>query len=276
MPNINLPPGTYFISHSYKDAKIRDRMIKKLPKGIKPYIFPPISVSPKEFVSNKLIEAIMDCQGLIYLDGGYSSKSFWVAFERDYAMRAKKKVYSYNPENNSFAISERLLLDLQVFVSCTRADREIVNKVIEHMRMERFFDVDDYQSLDYQRIPSEKRSRSSIVEKLNRGGYLVSFWTAKAAKSEFSRFEIEFAYDYGHQLTLNSDNPNNDRLLIALLDNTPLPSWLQDRLADKNLAIQPIQIYGDKELSMTNRIDNLVVCLYWLIYRNQFPDLVEE
>lgn len=42
---IDIPPGKYFISHSYKDAEVRDD-IKKLPDGVKPLIFPAISVSP--------------------------------------------------------------------------------------------------------------------------------------------------------------------------------------------------------------------------------------
>ena len=36
---------------------------------------------------------------------------------------------------------------------------------------------------------------------------------------------------------------------------------------------EPIQLFEDEQLSWTNRVDNLVVRLYWLIFRNQIPDL---
>ncbi|MCI0713350.1 MAG: hypothetical protein L0154_24555 [Chloroflexi bacterium] len=70
-------------------------MLELLPSEVEPYIFPPINASPLEFVSNSLIGAVLACDGMIYLNEGFSERSFWVAFERDYALRSQKNVYAY-------------------------------------------------------------------------------------------------------------------------------------------------------------------------------------
>ena len=88
-------PQKCFISHSYKDAGARERLLAQLPKGVEPFVFPPIVVFPEEMVSNKLLDAINACSGLIYLQGGASTQSFWVALERDYALRQRKPVFRY-------------------------------------------------------------------------------------------------------------------------------------------------------------------------------------
>jgi hypothetical protein len=60
-------PQKVFISHSYRDADERDRLLSLLPRSVEPVIFPPITVAPEQVVSNHLIEAILGCAGLIYL-----------------------------------------------------------------------------------------------------------------------------------------------------------------------------------------------------------------
>lgn len=272
--------GTYFISHSYKDKDIRQQMIYALPNGVKPHIFPPINVAPEEFVSNKLIQSILGCDGLIYLDGGHSALSFWVAFERDYAKRAGKPVYAYNPETKTLRQDDEPAMDLHIFASCTAFDRPHVNQILHHMREQRFFNISDYTSVRGKRnqerqIPTEKLIRESIIEKLNRDGYMVCFWSAKASKSKFTRFEIEFSHEYSKSLTLNPDDPNNTRVLLAQIDNTPFTDWVK-AIFDENGATRPVQLYTDRTLSLTNRIDNLVVRLYWLIFHSQRPELAYD
>ena len=138
-----IPHGKYFISHSYRDETLRRNMLKKLPDGVQPYVFPPIEVSPDKFVSSRLMDAITGCDGLLYLDGGHSASSFWVAFERDYALRAGLPVYAALPDDKGyqfeFARYDAPPLNLQVHASSTARDAEQVQNVIGHMRSERFF-----------------------------------------------------------------------------------------------------------------------------------------
>jgi hypothetical protein len=52
-----------------------------------------------------------------------------------------------------------------------------------------------------------------------------------------------------------------DRLLVGLLDPTPLPPTTESQ-------VEVVQLYGDAERSAAQRLDDLIVRLYWLIYRN--------
>ena len=276
MTDIQMPPGRYFISHSYKDIDIRRKLMFSRPKGVEPVVFHPISVAPQEFVSNALITAILDCDGLIYLSGGHSDKSFWVAFERDFAKRAGIPTYKYDIDTGHFEVDDDPPLNLQIFASCTAKDRPQVDQILEHMRKERFFDITDYSQLYLERVPTKKLIRANIVEKLSRGGYLLSFWTLATSQSDFAQMEIQFAYEYGQTLTYDPSNADNDRVLIARLDDTPLPESIRAKFHQQGAMTEPIQLFEDEQLSWTNRVDNLVVRLYWLIFRNQIPDLEYE
>jgi hypothetical protein len=85
-------------------------------------------------------------------------------------------------------------------------------------------------------------------------GYNVYFW------SESLRREFE----------ISSFDARTD--MFARLDDTPLP--LRDsplymvfpKTVDLLSAIS-IDLFPDEELGMLQRIDMLIVCLYWLIYR---------
>lgn len=233
-------------------------------------MFPPISVSPDEMVSYKLIEKILDYEGLIYLEGGYSDQSFWVAFERDFALRAGKPVFAFSPKTGEFRVHDQPVLKLPVFVSHSPFDRDQVNEIVHFMHGKRFFDVTSFGILPPSRTTStDKQIRSTIIEKINRGGYLVACLSKHASESSFVQEEIKLAWEYGQYHSPELDNPNYGRVLFAQLDNTPLPDWLKDIIQTKpDSVVKPVQLFSDKELSATNRIDDLIVRLYWLIYHN--------
>src|SRR5262245_22510508 len=94
-------PRRCFISHSYQDAAERTRLLELLPRYVEAVVFPPITAHPDQFVSSKLVEAIVGCEGLIYIDGSASARSFWVSFERDFALRASRQVYAFDPTTES-------------------------------------------------------------------------------------------------------------------------------------------------------------------------------
>lgn len=266
-------PERCFISHSYKDTKARERLIKQLPRRVRPYIFPPINVRPNKLVSNELIKAILEQDGLIYLEGGYSANSFWVAFERDYALRADKITASYDPETNEVRLTDLSPMSLPLFASYSANDKEQVHDLLGFMRQDRHFHILDYTT-QYAHTPAAKQVRSNIIERMNRGGYIIVFWTKSAAVSKHVNYEVQFGMEYSQYYT--EGVPINDfgRVLFALLDETPLPDWwYQKQKASPNSIVQPIQLYGDRERSFTQRLDDLIVCLYWLIYRNTHGDV---
>lgn len=322
---IDMPPGKYFISHSYKDAAVRDEMLKQLPGHVEPFIFPPISVAPHEFVSNALIEAILDCDGLIYLNEGESAKSFWVAFERDYALRANISVYSYTPSVQNLSLHNAPAMDLKIFPAFALDDLPIVQSILRFMKHERYFDladwiagftdeqntpdlkslVDDYdvyfpaQSdddnvllerwLTHMHLIISNRIASNLHNHLptlirdvsERGGYVVVFHSKNVPGNNYVGLDIML----GRKTTKR-------RLIFGMLDDTEVQSvwgpqaekfdlerlWSRVRryYLDETDSFDYVQLYGDNERSHTQRIDDLIVRLYWLIFRNQFPDLVYD
>jgi hypothetical protein len=93
---------------------------------------------------------------------------------------------------------------------------------------------------------------AALRKQLYRGGYVIVFWSSRSSESLWVRDEI--------QLALAEDPGSDTRVLFALLDASPIPASLA--------AFQPVQLFGDAERSATNRLDDLVVRLYWLIYKN--------
>lgn len=249
--NAQLPPKC-FISHAYADAIARDTLIRSLPGDVEAIVFPPITVQPDQFVSNRLIESLLACDGLIYLTGGASDRSFWVAFERDYALRAGKQVFSADVHTLNITKHTGNALDLAVFASYHREDRSRVREVAEFLNRERYFDLWlDVQNLQVGANWQEEISHA-FEDRLKRG-YVVAFWSQLASESQFIRPELE--------RVAAETSDFNDRVLFGLLEDVPLPEfWLRFH--------EPaVQLYGNTERSTIQRLDDLMVRLYWLIYR---------
>ena len=245
---MNIPlPAKCFISHSYADTAARERLLRILPASVEPLIFPPIQAKPDEFVSKPLIEAILACDGLIYLRGGASDRSFWVAFERDYALRSGKPVFCYDVGRSELSPDTDKPLDLAMFPSYHGGDRERVRQICQFLDKKRNFDV----WLDIEDIRPgslfEEEIQTGLADRLQRGGYVTVFWSDKARRSGEIEKELATAASGIEQV--------NDRVLFALLEPCPLPEfWLRFREPS-------VQLYGDSERSGNHRIDDLMVRL---------------
>ena len=246
-------PATCFISHAYADAVARDTLIERLPTGVTPFLFPPITVKPEEFVSDPLINAVLANDGLIYLRGGASDRSFWVALERDYALRAGKKVFAFDAATGELTRDMGGPLDLAAFASYHREDAAEVRRIADFLNQKRHFDMWlDVADLALGSNIQQSMS-TSLSERLARGGYAVIFWSHAASRSKWVNDDVERA--------ANGMASFNDRVLFGLLEPCPLPEfWLQFHEPS-------VQLYGDADRSTTQRLDDLVVRLYWMIYR---------
>lgn len=250
----DIPTGKYFISHSYKDAAVRDSFLKTLPPQVTPYIFPPISVSPLEFVSSTLIGAILACDALIYLNEGFSSRSFWVAFERDYALRVGKTVFSFTPSTKTFAVHADPPLDLAIYPSFSRPQTQEVWPILEFMRKQRHFDAWIDTELGMHPMGDLRRVLEAGMQSIfDRGGYVVTF---------LGGFNSEYV------IAETKKGLEQQRLIVAGLGVQP-PDFIHQ---DHDMFVQLME---NGQIN-NNRIDDLIVRLYWLIFRNQFPELVYE
>src|SRR5215469_5477330 len=164
-------PETCFISHAYGDESALEYLLECLPKHVKPFIFPPISAGPDQMVSNELVSAILSCPGLIYLGEGRSLQSFWVTFERDYALRAGKQVYEFSSRNSTFRRDTELPPKLAVFSTSTDADHDVVDRVLTFMRDERYFELatDDLAAL----IPAGDYEQK-MADIIRADGYVIA------------------------------------------------------------------------------------------------------
>ncbi|MBX3061886.1 MAG: toll/interleukin-1 receptor domain-containing protein [Anaerolineae bacterium] len=251
--DLPLKLGTYFISHSYKDESARQDLIQRLPNGITPFIFPAIN-DPSRLVSNYLISSIREKDGIIVIEEGYSSASFWVAFERDYALQIGKPVYSYRPSDRSIREILDPPLDLNIFATYIHREREIVSDVMTILQQERNIKIYDSQNLTLGES-FQNAINFGIRSTIEAGGYALVFWSASAASSKFVLSEMDWASQYH----------NESRLLFALVDETPLDNQLFLKTQTEFALPRVVKLYQEPRL---HRIDDIVVRLYWLIYQN--------
>ncbi len=250
-------PGRYFISHSYDDEDVRNRLVTRLPEGVEPFIFEPIRVSPLEFVSSSLIGSILTCDGMIYLNEGFSAQSFWVAFEHDYALRSGKPVYSYTPSSDTLLMPNATPIDLAVFPTYSRRSSETVMPILNFMRQQRYFDV----WIDRERLRPgtdfAAELMGAVSDTIQRGGYVTLFWNEEASQSEWTIREAV-------------QGLRDRRLIVAGLDNSTPPDFINE--SNPGYFVQLV----DENGLNNNRIDDLIIRLYWLMFRNQFPELVYD
>src|SRR5262249_39783191 len=146
-------------------------------------------------------------------------------------------------------------LDLAVFASYAHHDRANVTDICKFLGEQRSFDI-WLDSKDVAlRTLWQNEIEEGLADRLTRGGYVIAFWSHGASRSQYLERQIASA------AAAAAGERINDRVLFARLDPSPLPDfWLRYQ--------EPfVQIYGDAERPKTHRIDDLVVRLYWLIYR---------
>ena len=207
--------GRFFISHSYKDKRVVSLLRSRLPKGAKPVVFSPIRVTPDGMVSADLIKRILGCSGLIYLRGGNSEKSFWVAFERDYALRAGLSVFAFDSESGEITADRSRPLKIQVFPLYAFNDQQTVFELLQFMERERFF-ADmfyDRANLDHQLYVHDVELKR-ITKLLDDGGYLLWFRSHSADASAHIQAVINL---------VSQDQSYSDRVLVVALNARALP-----------------------------------------------------
>lgn len=135
-------PRTVFISHSYGDRASKDKLLKSLPKGVIPVVFPREEPDPHSAVSNGIVKELRSCSGLIYLEGGRSQKSVWVNFERDYARRAGLKVFSFEPQSGRLREDKEPAVPLDVELIIGEDPEQRADELLRWMKVERAFVFD--------------------------------------------------------------------------------------------------------------------------------------
>jgi hypothetical protein len=227
---------TLFIAHSYGDVAALERLKQcKLPMRASPRIFPPIVVSPDQRVSDDLMGAIRSDDGLVYLRTERSLNSFWVAFERNYALKLKKPVYAFDPERSKFERDRAAAIDPIVAVNWNLAiehDSLAVRDIAEHLFRKHTFEIrgDKWQRLDndFRQMLDHPEGLRSKIEK---GGVILLFLSNESVDGGFHDYVDPFTRDrankdcetpIGYTNARFAELPS-DRTLFIWLDSPDIP-----------------------------------------------------
>ena len=168
-------------------------------------------------------------------------------------MRSGKPVFCYDIGTSELSLDTDRPLDLAVFASYNRNDSARVRQICQFLNQARNFDV----WLDVKDLSSgalwEKEIEAGLADWLNRGGYVIAFWSENAVDLSGLRRNSR----QRQQTLISSMTKSSSRFS----GQAPFPEfWLRFH--------EPyVQLYGDSDRSETHRIDDLIVRLYWLIYR---------
>jgi TIR domain len=243
------PPSPIFISHSYDDAHLTVQLATRLPATAETKIFPAINVPPTETVSAQLLESIRKCRSLVWIDTEHARQSHWVTLERDYARRAGLEVFRFDAESKRLHTDSAPLLQLPVFSSYARDDRQIVGTIVGLMKdryLDTFYDIQDLKSGE---VWSEQIERG-LTARLDAGGYCVAFWSKNTERSRYVTDQLRRAA-----------RSYPDQILPVRLDNTRLPEPLNSRQAFGILTPD-----GSVDLRL---VDNLILWIYWTVQSNR-------
>jgi hypothetical protein len=256
-------PRRCFISHAYQDKGGLKSLLATLPDHVEPVIFPRRDPDPESAVSNGIVVTILDCPGLIYIDSGISQKSFWVSFERDYALRADRAVFAYDPQIQQFRRDTSPPLTLEIQVVSHWKDDEKVERLISWMADERHFVIEG------QRLRTRSGGFSGdvmvLMEELLRRGGVVLWMIGRGSEAVARGFYSEAFLDYLKESSVYDDVvdiPDHADLIddhadymddqVDYIDEYIDPrSRLYDQVHDVFVRIDPMWEYADFNEGLT-------------------------
>lgn len=279
-------PARYFISHSYSDKDARGVLVTSLPKKrARPYIFPEIIVTPEQRVSDDLVTQVTRSDGLIYLTGGASAESFWVAFERRVALRAGKRVVAFDPTTRAFSRPKLKLIDPPcafVWNGFGTGDTDVVHAAAKWLMDKRGLDLTAAKGRERTNAGALdlKDSMYSLNDKMRAGGALVLFLSVEALEDdEFYELREGAVRSYLTNegilkegvLIVWTRRPDAERLRKALATN-----WWKPDLAPLKEAIAASLVEDDRRKAIIlteggrvdwRRVDDLMVRVDYMVFK---------
>ncbi len=281
------PPSPCFVSHAYDDgASLAALEAAAAPLGVALRPFPFREPDPALPVSDGIVEAILAAAAVIVIAGGRSSRSFWVRFEADYARRAGKPVFVFDPARGTLRRDTGRPMALDIEVHYNRRDEARVAELFDFMARKRFFDL------------RESRGRGlsggvkgddlqALTETLAYGGavlWLISPMSAALVLGfHHSLDEVWWEDDWAVRRFRELRDPAGLRgrggldphdyvhSVFASLDRGPDPNWsavLPSPVIDLREAVE--------EGFNWNRIDDLIIRLYAALLQAEGDRIASE
>ncbi len=282
-----------FVSHAYADDTALHRLVGcTLPDGAAPVVFPAIEVQPSQRVSDHLMRAIRDSDGLVYLDTERSQASLWVQFERNYARRLGKPVFAFDPSRRSFGADTGAAVDPIVAVNWNMAvarDGDRVRDVAHHLYELHKFEIrgDKHRHIDND-MRQMLDSNDGLRQKMAAGGIGLLFlsnegvcggwhdwadpFTHRRARKDAEPIppgytdERFVALSSARCLHIWLDQPDMDRI-GRLLDGGMRADWPTfSRVVKVGLAGPDHLVVSDGQTLDWNRVDDIMVRAFALAF----------
>jgi hypothetical protein len=231
--------GCCFVSHSYEDEAALEKCLgRRFPRGWRPFVFPPMTVTPDQAVSDHLIDALTACDGLVYLGTPASLGSFWVGFERNMAARLGKPVYAFHPRRwvRRFVLDSVPPVDPLIsvlFNLCVPEDIETVALVREMVWDRHRFEIRGDQ---WRRLDNDARqmfdSIEGMVRKMDRGGVALVFLSNASVCDTHHDYVDAFTY---RRAIKDMETPvgYTSEKFARLVPSRTLVIWLESPDADR-------------------------------------------
>jgi hypothetical protein len=268
-------PKKCFVSHSYRDEAVLLSLRKILPAHVETVIFPREEPQRDRAVSDGIVPRILECEALIYLMGGYSKNSSWVHFERDFALRAKKRVIAYDPKRGQLLLDNDDPIELRVQVLVSLEQEKRARTMLAWMRDRRHFDIADVK-------PVRRMDEiQGLAERLCTAQKLV-LWLLDDETAAVAGLLLDGIDDFEDYFV--RDMPEGwwpPPMMFARID----PRWAKATSADPDIdayirendarrhAIDLVEGVGGDELNW-NRVDDLIVRLTFRLA--DLPPIDEE
>ena len=205
--------GRCFISHAYADSESVENLVEMLPAEAEPVIFERVRPDPLNAVSDGIVSTIMDCDFLVYLERGESARSFWVAFERDFALRSGRGVFAFDPGTGSLRKDESEPLSLNVSAFYHENDAEAVEALFDWMRTNRHFDLT--QTVSHVKLGSMSGDTAIMLEEQLLDGGVVLYLCGSSSAGT-----IDHVRDPGFRDYLLRTGDFQARFLLERLDGS--------------------------------------------------------
>jgi hypothetical protein len=269
MKSTELPPGRYFISRSYRDTAELELLLSSLPSHAQPFIFPPVTVKPQDFVSTPLMESILKCDGLLALEGADSEESFWVTFEREFAKRNGIPVYIWDSITMTLS-RDQPSTRFSVVLFSDPSNWGDVDRIARHMRERSFEVVPVWKDPHNRWVPRDGNDLRLTPETRMVDPAFVIF-TGSETRREFY-YDIVALGQSGrispHRVVIAPLTAGVEALNVGFVGSFML-QWgaIVDDLESHLVYLRE----GVDGPVLANRIDDLIVRVSWNMYRARGP-----
>jgi len=252
-------PTRMFVSHSYSDAALVERLKAVLPPYVAPIVFPALEGQVDQAVSDKLMSGVLGTDGMVCVDSEASRKSFWTVFERDLAARNGKKMFIFSPVDESVRPWRCRLPRLLVADLFAPEDADDAERIRRWLVDERSFEflhgpglAGDGDVPTLWKMPVNERQNILHNVGLNAGVHLV-FLSSHAIGAAWRLDGVrEFMKHWPLQTVLC--------FLERSVETDPHWSAVTRRLSPRNVHVFPRR--PSQSTLEVNEVDNLMVRLY--------------